>query len=107
MGNSALYWIIPIAGIAAILFAAYLARDVLARDTGTQAMVDVADTIREGADAFVKRQYTTIAVLAVVASVIIGAVIAWVEGPEVVVARQRNSRSRAGVRSTVDFPRQS
>jgi len=83
MGDSALYWIIPIAGVAAILFAAYLARDVLARDTGTQAMVDVADTIREGADAFVKRQYTTIAVLAVVASVIIGAVIAWVEGPEV------------------------
>src|SRR4029078_7286203 len=83
MGDSALYWIIPIAGVAAILFAGYLARDVLARDTGTQAMVDVADTIREGADAFVKRQYTTIAVLAVVASVIIGAVIAWVEGPEV------------------------
>ena len=83
MGESALYWIIPIAGVAAILFAAYLARDVLARDTGTQAMVDVADTIREGADAFVKRQYTTIAVLALVASVIIGAVIAWVEGPEV------------------------
>jgi K(+)-stimulated pyrophosphate-energized sodium pump len=83
MGDSALYWIIPIAGVAAILFAAYLARDVLARDTGTQAMVDVADTIREGADAFVKRQYTTIGVLAVVASVIIGAVIAVVEGPEV------------------------
>jgi K(+)-stimulated pyrophosphate-energized sodium pump len=83
MGESTLYWIIPIAGITAILFAAYLARDVLARDTGTQAMVDVADTIREGADAFVKRQYTTIAVLAVVASVIIGIVIALVEGPAV------------------------
>ncbi len=83
MGESALYWIIPISGIAAILFAAYLARDVMARDTGTSAMVDVADTIREGADAFVKRQYTTIAVLAVVASVIIGVVIALVETPEV------------------------
>jgi K(+)-stimulated pyrophosphate-energized sodium pump len=83
MGESTLYWIIPIAGIAAILFAAYLARDVMARDTGTQAMVDVADTIREGADAFVKRQYTTIAALAVVASVIIGAVIAVVETPAV------------------------
>ena len=83
MGESTLYWIIPIAGIAAILFAGYLARDVLARDSGTQAMVDVADTIREGADAFVKRQYTTIAVLAVVASVVIGAVIAVVEGPAV------------------------
>ena len=38
---------------------------------------------REGADAFVKRQYTTIAVLAVVGAVIIGAVIAFVEAPEV------------------------
>ena len=28
-------WIIPIAGIAAVLFAGYLARDVLRRDTGT------------------------------------------------------------------------
>jgi K(+)-stimulated pyrophosphate-energized sodium pump len=79
MGASTLYWIIPIAGIAAVLFAAYLARDVLSRDTGTQAMVDVAATIREGADAFVKRQYTTIGVLALVAAVIIGVVIALVE----------------------------
>ena len=83
MGESALYWIIPIAGLAAILFALYLARDVLSRDTGTQAMVDVAGTIREGADAFVKRQYTTIALLALVASVIIGVIIALVEGPAV------------------------
>src|SRR5450759_182087 len=83
MGASTLYWIIPIAGIAAVLFAAYLARDVLSRDTGTQAMVDVAATIREGADAFVKRQYTTIGVLALVAAVIIGVVIALVETPAV------------------------
>jgi K(+)-stimulated pyrophosphate-energized sodium pump len=83
MGQSALYWIIPIAGIVAILFALYLARDVLSRDTGTQAMVDVAATIREGADAFVKRQYTTIFILALVAAVIIGVVIALVETPAV------------------------
>src|SRR6188508_313413 len=76
-------WVIPVAGIAAVLFALYRARDVMSRDTGTPEMVAVGDTIREGADAFVKRQYTTIAVLAVVASVIIGAVIAWVEGPDV------------------------
>jgi len=83
MGESALYWIIPIAGVTAILFAMYLARDVLSRDTGTQAMVDVAATIREGADAFVKRQYTTIGLLALVAAVIIGAIIALVETPAV------------------------
>ena len=50
---------------------------------GTQAMEDVAGTILEGAVAFIRRQYTTIAILAVVASVIIGVVIALVETPEV------------------------
>ncbi len=75
--------IIPIAGIAAILFALYLARDVLSRDKGPQAMQDVADTIFEGAVAFIRRQYTTIAILAIGGAVAIGAVIAIVEGPEV------------------------
>src|SRR6187431_2337450 len=79
----ALHWLVPIAGIAAILFAMYLARDVLARDKGPQAMQDVGDMIREGADAFIKRQYTTIAILAVVGAVLIGVVIAVVETAEV------------------------
>jgi K(+)-stimulated pyrophosphate-energized sodium pump len=83
MSASTLQLLIPIAGIAAVLFALYLARDVLSRDKGPQAMQDVADTIREGADAFVKRQYSTIAVLAVVAAIIIGIVIAIVETREV------------------------
>jgi K(+)-stimulated pyrophosphate-energized sodium pump len=80
---SALQLLIPIAGIAAVLFALYLARDVLSRDTGTPEMQAVAGTIREGADAFVKRQYTTIALLAGVAAVVIGIVIAVVETPDV------------------------
>jgi K(+)-stimulated pyrophosphate-energized sodium pump len=80
---TAIQWIIPIAGIAAILFAGYLARDVLRRDTGTQAMVDVANTIHEGAVAFIRRQYTTIGLVALVASVVIGIVIYIVETPDV------------------------
>ena len=79
----ALQWLVPIAGVAAILFALYLARDVLSRDKGPQAMQDVGAIIREGADAFVKRQYTTIGVLALVAAVIIGVVIALVENEQV------------------------
>jgi K(+)-stimulated pyrophosphate-energized sodium pump len=74
-----LQWIIPIAGIVAILFALYLARDVLRRDKGTQAMQDVAGTILEGAVAFIRRQYTTIALLALGGAVIIGLVIGTVE----------------------------
>jgi K(+)-stimulated pyrophosphate-energized sodium pump len=79
----ALYWMVPIAGVLAVLFAFYLARDVLARDKGPQAMQDVGAIIREGADAFVKRQYSTIAILAVVAAVVIGVVIGLVENKDV------------------------
>src|SRR4051812_32508593 len=75
--------IIPLAGLAAVLFAIYLARWVIKQDQGTQAMQDVASTIYEGAVAFIRRQYVTIGVLALVASVIVGAVIAIVNTPEV------------------------
>src|SRR6187431_2167931 len=71
------------AGLIAVLFAIYLARDVLARDTGTQAMQDVAGTIYEGAVAFLRRQYTTIGILALVGAVVIGVVIGIVESAEV------------------------
>ena len=67
------------AGIVAILFALWLAKDVLGRDRGTKAMQEVAGTIFEGAVAFMRRQYTTIAVLAVVGSVAIGALISVFE----------------------------
>jgi K(+)-stimulated pyrophosphate-energized sodium pump len=80
----AIQWIIPVAGVAAVLFALFLARDVLRRDTGTDAMREVGSTIYEGAVAFIRRQYTTIGLLALVAAVVIGVVIAIVENrPEV------------------------
>ncbi|MEW6224078.1 MAG: sodium-translocating pyrophosphatase [Chloroflexota bacterium] len=79
----ALQWIIPIAGLAAILFALYLARDVLSRDTGTKEMVDVAGTIFEGAVAFIRRQYTTIGGLALVGAAAIFLIITVFETKEV------------------------
>jgi K(+)-stimulated pyrophosphate-energized sodium pump len=83
MDAKTLELIILPAGLIAILFALYLARDVLRRDQGTQAMQDVSGTIYEGAVAFIRRQYTTIAVLAVVGAVVIGIVITLVETAEV------------------------
>ena len=50
---------------------------------GPQAMQDVAGTIYEGATAFIRRQYTTIGILAVVGAVVIGVVIGIVETAEV------------------------
>ena len=83
MDASSLQLIILPAGLIAVAFAIYLARDVLARDTGTPEMEAVAGTIYEGAVAFIRRQYTTIGILAVVGSFLIAALIAWIETEEV------------------------
>src|SRR5437773_1743522 len=70
-----LIWLIPVAGLASIGYAAWLAQDVLRRDTGTPAMQDVASMIFEGAMAFLRRQYGTIAILAVVTAVVIAVIV--------------------------------
>src|ERR687894_559288 len=68
-----------ICGVAAIIFAAWLARDVLSRDSGTPAMQDIANRIYIGAVAFLRRQYSTIATLAIVVAVVIGLVVGFFE----------------------------
>ncbi len=70
-----LVWLIPVAGLAAAFYAAFLAWDVLRRDAGTEAMQDVGAMIFEGAMAFLRRQYGTIAILAVATAVVIGVVV--------------------------------
>jgi K(+)-stimulated pyrophosphate-energized sodium pump len=102
MDASALQLIILPAGIIAVLFAVYLARDVLARDTGTAEMQAVAGTIYEGAVAFIRRQYTTIAVLALVGAVIIGVVIAIVETADVADVPEL-AGAPIGVRTAIAF----
>jgi len=57
--------------ILALLFAAYLTRQVLKKDTGTAAMQEVAAAVKIGAEAFLKRQYSTISILTVVLAIII------------------------------------
>src|ERR687884_363820 len=75
------FWpVVLLAGVIAVAFSAWLARDVLSRDRGTKAMQEVAGLIFEGAMAFLNRQYRPIALLAVVAVVIIGALIGVLAG---------------------------
>ena len=70
------YIFVPIVvGLAAVLFAAYLASYVLRKDTGTPAMQKVADAIFKGALAFLYRQYRTIAFLAIFAAAIVALVL--------------------------------
>ena len=72
-----LVWIVPVSGVLALAFVVYLAWDVMRRDKGTPEMQEVAATIYEGAVAFIRRQYMTIGVLAIVAAVIIGVLVSF------------------------------
>ncbi len=63
---------IPVAGVLAFIVAAYLIRYVMAQDTGTDKMQEVALAIRQGASAFMNRQYSTIAILAIIVGIVLG-----------------------------------
>lgn len=63
--------LIPVSGGLALVVATYLTLFVLRQDKGTAKMQEIAGAIREGALAFLGRQYKTIAVLSLVVAVIL------------------------------------
>ncbi|MDD1622293.1 MAG: sodium-translocating pyrophosphatase [Methylococcaceae bacterium] len=52
-------------------FAAWLAKWVLAKDTGSEAMRKISDAIKEGAEAFLRRQNRTILMLSAVFAIVL------------------------------------
>jgi K(+)-stimulated pyrophosphate-energized sodium pump len=71
-GSDNIYlWIALGVGVLALVAALVFARSVLAADQGTPEMQEIASAIREGAQAFMARQYRTIAIMAVVLAVVL------------------------------------
>jgi K(+)-stimulated pyrophosphate-energized sodium pump len=64
-------WIAIGVAFIALLFAFALARAVIASDSGTLEMQAISNAIREGAEAFLKRQYQTIGMIALVLAVVV------------------------------------
>jgi K(+)-stimulated pyrophosphate-energized sodium pump len=64
-------WIALAVGVLALLAALMLARSVIASDTGTVEMQAISNAIREGAEAFLRRQYRTIGAIAVVLALVV------------------------------------
>lgn len=58
-------WLVLIISVLAIVFAIWLAKSVMKRDTGTPAMQEISNAIKEGAEAFLVRQNKTIGTLAI------------------------------------------
>ena len=54
-------WLAPVGSVLALLFAGYLIRYILKQDEGTEKMKQIASWVREGALAYIKRQYKTVA----------------------------------------------
>jgi K(+)-stimulated pyrophosphate-energized sodium pump len=69
--QASLIWLVLGVSGAGLLFAVLLSRWVLARDRGTAAMQRISNAIQEGAEAYLARQYKTIALLSVVVAVLI------------------------------------
>ena len=73
--------VIPLSGAAALGFAAFLARDVLRRPTGTPKMQEIAQAIQDGARAFLRRQYVTIALIAAIVAVVFAVALGVTQSP--------------------------
>src|SRR3954466_15227866 len=58
-------------GVIAVLYGVVTASRVMAADSGTARMQEIAQAIQEGASAYLRRQYTTIAIVGVVVLVIL------------------------------------
>ena len=71
-----LFWLGLVGAIIALVFAVAQARKVLKFSEGTELMQKLASSIRKGANAYLKRQYTTVAKIFIIVFVIL-LLLAW------------------------------
>ncbi len=67
-----LLYVVMACGIIAVLYGIITSRQLLSLSSGNQRMVEVSAAIQEGAAAYLKRQYTTIAIVGIIVAIIIG-----------------------------------
>jgi len=59
-------------GVIAVLYGIFTSRQVLGMSPGNARMIEVSAAIQEGAGAYLRRQYTTIAIVGIIVAIIIG-----------------------------------
>ena len=69
-------YIIPVLGVVALIFALFKANWVNRQDPGTEKMVEISGYVREGAMAFLKREYKVLSIFVIVAAILL-AVANW------------------------------
>ncbi len=66
------FWVVPVAAIIALVFAYIFFRDMMKNPEGTPRMKEIAQYVREGAMAYIKRQYKVVALVFLVLLVLLG-----------------------------------
>ena len=70
-------WIIVLCGALAVAFAVWAIQSVMSADAGSARMQEISAAVREGAQAYLKRQYTTIGIVGVVIFLLVGYFLGW------------------------------
>ena len=70
-------WLVIGAGLLALIYGAVTVRSILSASAGNERMQEIAKAIQEGANAYLKRQYTTIAMVGVVVFVAVFFLLGW------------------------------
>jgi K(+)-stimulated pyrophosphate-energized sodium pump len=73
-------WLIVLCGVLAVIYAIWATRSVLRADAGSARMQEISAAVREGAQAYLKRQYSTIALVGIVIFLIVGYFLGWLVG---------------------------
>src|SRR6059058_925207 len=73
LNGEAWFWLIfsAVTALLAIAVGFYLMRGVLAADEGTPSMIEIARAIQEGAMAYLRRQFKTIAVILIPLAIVV------------------------------------
>ncbi|MEW6103591.1 MAG: sodium-translocating pyrophosphatase [bacterium] len=71
MFENVILWVVLGSGILGLVYAFFLGTTILKEDQGTEDMRRVASAIQEGANAYLKRQFTTIAGLILVLTIVL------------------------------------
>jgi len=82
-----LWWIAPIASVFALLFAVYFYKKVMSANEGSATMIEIAGHVREGAMAYLMRQYKVVLIVFIVLLIILQALaLAGIQNPFVPIA---------------------
>jgi inorganic pyrophosphatase/K(+)-stimulated pyrophosphate-energized sodium pump len=71
-GIPLLWWLAPIMAIVALAFAWKFYKEVLASDEGDPEMIKIANHVKEGAMAYIRRQYSVVIIVFIVLALILG-----------------------------------